>query len=218
MANRPAAIDAATHMIERRFAPLDTALYWRAVNYYDSGALATARADIDAARRVRLTNETLTLAGIIEHDQGELPAADRDLRQALSWMSGNCTAAWYVGSVAVKRQAGEDAATYFEAARFCYQNAATQLESKLDRLDRSTTADPVFRDWQRDQWRRDIRTAHTQSAASAVNAASAYLFLGNYEAATRLLDAAGAEPSLASDITKLRHEMAIRRPAEGAGQ
>jgi hypothetical protein len=211
------AIEAASHMIAREFDNRALAFYWRAVNDRHAGDLDRARADAEAARRFGATMEVLTLAGMIEYDQDDLTPADRDLRRALSASSGNCTAAWYIGLVAVKRQDGDDAARYFEAAMHCFDNAGVMLAGRRDRLARNQDTDPEYRRWALAAFDRDLETARTQAAASAVNAASAYLFLGQYAMAAHLLDVASADPGLSDDVLRMRRELEARRAAARAG-
>jgi hypothetical protein len=81
--------------------------YWRASSRLRRRELDLARSDIETAKSKGRGGETLTLAGVIEHEQNDLAIAESDLKEARAAFRGseNCTAAFYLGSVQNKRQA-----------------------------------------------------------------------------------------------------------------
>ena len=211
------AIDAATRMIHLELDNLDQALYWRAWNHHARGSLEEARADIDAARRRRRSEEILTLAGIIEHDQDDLDVAAIDLREARRRAQGsNCRADWYLGSVLVKQRHWKDAAPVFESAMTCYALDVKAREHAIRTLQEKTTIDAVFKQSRIARLRAEIELQRRQHLAAAFNAANGYALSGDLDKARPLVDVATADPDLSDEIDELRRHMAAvaaaRRP------
>jgi tetratricopeptide (TPR) repeat protein len=200
LTRREEAIDAATHMIERRFDNMDEALYWRAWNYHGKGDLSSARRDIDEVRRIRVRPDTLTLAGIIEHDQDDLDPAERDLTLAARLNDTDCTARWYLGSVYVKKGNWTGAAPAFDGARACFGAEADGLSRRLTRLQADETLDADYKVAQIEKLRQRIARDRTQQSGAALNAAKSFGAIGNLPRARALVDEAGADASLKGDV------------------
>ena len=209
LARHGEAIDAATRMIDLKLDNVDQALYWRAWNYHAQDRLAEARADIEEARRRRRSEEILTLAGIIEHDQEDLDAAGVDLREARRRGQGNnCRADWYLGSVLVKQRQWKEAAPTFEAAMTCYALDVKAREHAIRTLDEKTGIDPLFKQSRIARLRLEIELQRRQHLASAFNAANSFAQSGDLEKARPLVDVAAADPDLRDEIDELRRHMA----------
>ena len=203
------AIDAATRMIVLGLDNVDQALYWRAWNHHAQGDLAGARADIDDAKRRRRSEEILTLAGIVEHDQEDLESAARDLSEARRMGQGrNCRADWYFGSVLVKERQWKDAAPTFEAAMTCYALDVRARENAIRTLDGKAGIDPIFKQSRITRLRAEIQVQRRQHLAAAFNAANGYALSGDLEKARPFIDVAAADPDLGDEIEELRRHMA----------
>ena len=212
------AIDAATRMISLKLDNGDQGLYWRAWNEHARGELAEARMDIDEARRLRRSEEILTLAGIIEHDQEDLDAAARDLGDARRMGQGrNCRAEWYLGSVLVKRRQWKEAAPTFEAAMTCYALDVKARENTVRTLETKTGIDPIFRQSRIARLQSEIQIQHRQQLAAAFNAGNGYALSGDLEKAKPFIDVASADPDLGDEIEELRRHMAAVATARRAG-
>jgi tetratricopeptide (TPR) repeat protein len=212
------AITAATRMIELGLDNVDQALYWRAWNHHARAALPLARADIDAARAKRITTEILTLAGVIEHDQDDLAAAQRDLERALQISQGsNCRALWFLGSVFVKRESWREAAPTFDRAMTCYERDVEVRANMLDSLEKRVGVDPEYRQRQAAKLREHIATQRHQQFAAAFNAANFHYASGNLDRAKVLVEIAGHAPELATEVESLRKAIANLTPSRRPG-
>jgi len=204
-------------MIDLALDNVDRALYWRAWNHHARGALADARGDIEDALRRRRSEEILTLAGIIAHDQDDLEAARRNLTEARRMGQGsNCRAEWYLGSVLVKQRQWKDAAPTFEAAMTCYAIDVRARENAIRTLEEKAGIDPVFRQSRIARLRSEIELQRRQHLAAAFNAANGYAQSGDLEKARPFIDVAAADPDLSDEIDELRRHMAAVAAARRA--
>jgi tetratricopeptide (TPR) repeat protein len=203
------AIDAATRMIDLHLDNAGEALYWRAWNRHARGDLTRARSDIEDARRLRRSEAVLTLAGVIEHDQEELEAAGRDLREARRMARGsNCRADWYLGSVLVKQRQWKEAAPTFEAAMTCYALDVKARENAIRTLEEKAGLDPIFKRSRMARLQSEIQIQRRQQLAAAFNAGNGYALSGDLEKARPLIEVASADPDLGDEIEELRRHMA----------
>jgi tetratricopeptide (TPR) repeat protein len=200
LVRRQEAIEAATHMIDRRFDNMDEALYWRAWNFHGTGDLTSARRDIDEVRRIRVRPETLTLAGIIEHDQDDLNPAERDLTLATKLSDTDCTARWYLGSVHVKKGSWAGAAPAFDGARACFDAEGDALSERLAAIQADETLDPDYKSAQSEKLKQRIERDRTQQSAAALNAAKSFGAIGNLSRARALIGEAGGDASLKAEV------------------
>lgn len=213
------AIDAATRMIDLRLDNVDRAFYWRAYNHHARGELAAARADIEDAKRRRRSEEILTLAGIVAHDQDDLDPAGRDLAEARRMGQGaNCRADWYLGSVLVKQRQWKDAAPTFEAAMTCYAADVKDRERAIRMLEAKPDVDPVFKKSRIARLQFEIELQRHQHLAAAFNAANGFAQSGELEKAGRLIDVAAADPDLGDEIDELRRHMTAVAAARRSGR
>jgi tetratricopeptide (TPR) repeat protein len=203
------AIDAATRMIDLALDNSDVGLYWRAWNRHVRGALADARADIDALRRRRVSEDILTLAGAIEHDQDDLVEAERDLLAGRRLGRGrNCRAEWYLGSVFVKKRVWGEAATTFEAAMTCYDADVASRQRLLDATEANTTLDPAFSKARTARLREEIQLQRRHQLAAAFNAANFHASSGDLDKARALVTIAAAHPDLGDEVEELNRHIA----------
>jgi tetratricopeptide (TPR) repeat protein len=211
---RDEAIAAATHMLDSEMDNPSEPLYWRAWNHRARGQLDRARADIDAARALRVAPDVLTLAGMIEHDQDDLEPALRDLTRVrtMPGQEANCVAVWYLSSVQAKRSAWTEAAPGFEAALACYERSAAANEAALGDIRDDTALDPAYRASRLAALEQALADDRRQVHASAMNAAKFFAVAGDLSKATVLADRAAADPLLADDLAAVREYIANRRP------
>jgi tetratricopeptide (TPR) repeat protein len=208
------AIDAATRMIDLELDNRREAFYWRATNHRADHALDLARADIEAARTMGASVTVLTLAGIIEHDQDDLDAAERDLRAAAGRSSGSlCVASWYLGSVHAKRERWREAGREFEDASGCYGREAAARGTTLAALEANETLDAEYRRTQSASLRSQVAADRSQESVAAINAANFLSAAGEFAHVDALLETAAREADIAGDLVTLRGLIADRRRA-----
>jgi tetratricopeptide (TPR) repeat protein len=200
------AVAAAGRMIELKTPNVSDAYYWRAWNQRFLQRLPAARADIEQAKSLRAAGEIFTLAGMIEHDQDDLPPAEADLRMALSMSDGsrNCEAGWYLGLVHMKKQEWPAAAAQFDRTMDCYHGR--QLENELARrsMERREQLDPEFKARQLASFDAVVRESMSQRSAAAYNAANIYARSGNVDRAKALIEIAALDSTLAARVAELR--------------
>ncbi len=206
-----AAITSATRMIELRTVNVQQAYYFRAVNRHRRGELQEARSDIEMAKTAASTTERaqaeiLTLAGIIEHDQDALDEAESDLRRARQVFGGdfNCSAAWYLGRVYVKREGWAEAAGFFETAMRCYDNIAATTVARIDQIRARTQMEPKYQARRIAALEASLPDTRSQFHASAFNAANYLVRAGDKVRAREFLDIAAKDPALAEMVARLR--------------
>jgi tetratricopeptide (TPR) repeat protein len=199
------AIQAATEMIALNTPQNPTAYYWRAWNHHLLTRLPEARSDIDRAKRLLASGEIYTLAGVIEHDQGDLGPAQKDLETALS-LSGqsNCEAQWYLGLVFMKKETWLPAASAFERVMGCYEVRRLDAETARLSMERRENLDAEFKASQLANFDAIIEGSRGQYTAAAYNAAHFYARGGSVDKARELLKIAETDPALASRVAELR--------------
>jgi len=214
LGRRPEAIATATRMIELKTDNVEEAFYWRAWNRWSDKALDDARRDIEAAKAIKSSGEIHTLAGQVEHDQDDLAPAEADLRTARSLSNGqqNCTAAWYLGLVLMKKERWLETAEAFDEARTCYELRVAQSEAGLTRIRANDDLDPEFRDRQIAGFEAAIVEDRSQYHAAAFNAANHFARAGEIEKARSRLEIAAADPALADLVRQLREVIKVRAP------
>lgn len=215
LSRRPEAVAAATRMIESKTDNVEEAFYWRAWNRWSDKALDDARRDIEAAKAIKSSGEIHTLAGQIEHDQGDLAPSERDLRTARDMSDGrqNCTAAWYLGLVLMKKERWLETAQVFDEAMGCYEMRVAMSEAGLAKIRANPDLDPDFRDRQTATFEAAIVEDRSQRYAAAFNAANHFARAGELDRARSRLEIAAADPALADLVRQLREIIKVRAPA-----
>ncbi|HYC52890.1 MAG TPA: hypothetical protein VEB19_17380 [Gemmatimonadaceae bacterium] len=208
-----AAIASATHVIALGTGFAGQGYYWRAVSHHRLRNLDAARADIEVAKRQARSPSSLTVAGVIEHDQGDLPVAEQDLLAARAELRGdeNCTAAWYLGLVYAKQQRAPDAAGAFEAAMRCYDIKVADARYRIAHLQARPTRYPEVRAKRIASIVADTVDNRSRYFASAFNAAGHVANSGDLSRALRLVDVAASDPKLAEPVARLRAAIAAVR-------
>jgi len=199
------AIAAATRIIDLHLDNIADAYYWRAWNHDALHELPEARADVTEAKRVP-TLVAFTLAGIIEHDQGDLGPAEIDLARGRTMARDdmNCIAIWYLGLVHMKRLAWPEGARDFEDAMPCYEKTAAQVASRLQQIQSQPGIDAAFVATRVAALRTEIQDDVSQRFAAALNAANCYATAGRVPETKRLVDIAAQDPALGEMVKKLR--------------
>jgi hypothetical protein len=202
----PEAIAMATRMIERRTYNVHEGYYWRAWNHHVLKDLPTARRDIESAKAIARNGEIYTLAGIIEHDQDDLAVAHSDLEaaRAAAYGNRNCTAAWYLGLVGMKREQWADSSRWFETAMDCYKQNVAESEAGLRGMEARTDLDPDFRARQIAGFKASLKEDQSQYYAAAFNAANQGTRAGQIDRARTLLEIAAKDPALDGLVQQLR--------------
>jgi tetratricopeptide (TPR) repeat protein len=200
------AIAAATRMIDLHTDNWGDAYYWRAWNLHGRQQLDAARADIDRAKSLAPSAQTLTLAGIIEHDQDALAIAETDLNRAktLTPRNRNCTAMWYLALVKLKQDLWLDSARNFEDAMGCYEANVKDDERRLQDVRARPDLEPDFKARQIAGFEKALKDDRGQQYAAAFNAANQSARGGNMERARMLIDIAADDPGLADKVAQLR--------------
>jgi hypothetical protein len=211
------AIEAATELIGWNSTKQVEAYYWRAYNEHVQQHLDRARTDIEESKRRGRTQENLTLAGVIEYEQGDYPPALEDL--GLAWTLSrerNCTAAWYQGLVHVKREAWTDAGDAFNRDVGCFAANVREDRAGLASMEAHTELDADFRASQMAAFKAAIVEDERQRRASALNGAAAFASSGTLDHVHELLDIAALEPSFAEPIATLKAYLDARAAEDAA--
>lgn len=206
-----AAIASATHLIGLEPRQKPTALYWRAISWLRLKRLDSARADIDVAKSLSQTPDVLTVAGVIENEQGDLAVAEQDLRSALAAVRGdeNCTAAWTLGLVLAKGVRHREAAGLFEDTMRCYDIKLSDIQYAIRRaVERTNAANTDFMRRRVASLEADSVDNRTRYFASAFNGAGNHANAGNLTRARELLDVAAGDQKLAREVAALRSAIA----------
>jgi hypothetical protein len=188
--------------------------YWRAVSQLRLRTLPAARADIEVAKRQARGPNSLTIAGIIEHDQDDLAIAEADLMEARGALRGdeNCTAAWYLGLVFGKQQQrAKESAAGFEAAMQCYDVRVADARYRIGVLEGRPTRHPQVRARRIAALVADSVDNRSRYFASAFNAAGHLANAGDRARALQLLAIAASDPKLAEPVTRLRAAITAAR-------
>lgn len=203
---RQEAIDAATRIIERREDHAAEAYYWRARNRHALAELGEARKDIAAAKEQLATADVLGLAGIIEHDQGDLDPALVDLTEAIAADRHDCTARWYLALVERRGKQWLVAGREFEDAMTCYRDRAQASTARIAALE-ARLRDPAHRARAVASLRASIEADTRQLHLAALAAANCVAVGGDIAQARTLLELASEDPALADRVTKLRVQL-----------
>ena len=204
-----AAIESATRLIALETGSTGQAYYWRAVNRLRRKELALARSDIEDARKRSESDNILTLAGIIEHDQEDLTPAERDLRDALAWPRGdkNCTASWYLAQVLRKRSRWRESASQFETAMGCYDAKVHENRAMIARIEAHPKMTVALKAKRIEKLVADSVDQRKRYHAAAFNAANTKARDGELARAEELLVLAEGDADLAAAIGRLRGEI-----------
>jgi tetratricopeptide (TPR) repeat protein len=181
LTRRDEAIAAATRLIELGRWHVGPAYYWRSWNHYHAGRLAAAAADIASARGLAVSDDVLTLSGMIAYDQKRPADARADLTRALQMNEGQCYARWYLGLLNVDEQTWTAAADTFALAGACFQDAAESTRAEIDQLPEDLPADT--RAAQVASINDTVATSLLQAGRSFFNAAQASMRIDDRAAA-----------------------------------
>jgi hypothetical protein len=220
MLHRDSAAEAsATRLIELRAANQADGHYWRALSRLRLQRLAEAREDADLAKARSRADNVLTLAGVIEHDQGDLPVAELDLRDALSGpgAAANCTAMSYLARVLTRKAAWRESAEHFAHAMGCFDFKAAQARQRIERLLAQASADPGRAAARVARLAADSAEHRRSYHTSAFNAASMRARLGEMARAGELLAIAERDPERAEQVARLREAIAAVRVTRTGG-
>ena len=209
-----AAIESATRLIALDTRSTAQAYYWRSLNRLRRKELVVARSDIEAAKARAESDNILTLAGIIEHDQDDLTIAERDLRAARGSLRGdeNCTAAWYLASVLRKRLEWKESATNYEAAMGCYNFKVAEIVASIAKIQSHPRMTAALKAKRIERLAADSVDQRSRYHAAAFNAANTNARVGNVARAEELLAVAARDPALADPVAKLRQELKAIHP------
>lgn len=113
------AIEAATRLIDLGFWFVADAHYWRAWNQYRLNDIAAARRDVDRARALEPTPQTLLLSGLVAWRETRIDVAETEFQAALDEDYGLCDAATYLGGVRAERRRWPESLAAFQHAEQC---------------------------------------------------------------------------------------------------
>ena len=169
-----------------------------------AGSRADRHRDGESANEER--GNILTLAGIIEHEQDDLGIAERTSKaRGPSWKGdGNCTAAFYLGSVLNKRERWLEASASFDSAMVCYDGRVQEVTMKIEEVRASTQGTAAFRARRIAILEEELADRRKRYYSSAFNVASMSARIGNITRAEELLGVAAQSPDLADQVAKLR--------------
>jgi tetratricopeptide (TPR) repeat protein len=114
------AIASATSLIDLGNWFIADAHYWRAWNAFHLNDVASARTDIDRAKRLSATPPTLVLSGTIAWREKQAAVAEAEFEAALAADFGYCEAALYLGEVRVGGRRWEESLAALQHAAQCF--------------------------------------------------------------------------------------------------
>ncbi len=211
LANVDGAVADATVLIEAQASNRAEAYYWRAWNHRTRKQIAMARADVDNARALRYNARVLTLAGMIEHDQGEYASAKEDLERASDMDSSECQARWYLGLVGYATETWPDSAKGFADSAECYGRLIAETERKRGEMAKRADVAEEFRARQISGFNAAIAEDSTQKSAADLNAAINYARAGEVAMATTYMKRAWVDPERRTAIEDLRQVLGVPR-------
>ena len=211
LSNADGAIEDATTLIHAAAFNRGDAYYWRAWNRRAQKQLDRARADIDEARALRYNARVLTLAGMIEHDQGEFAAARNDLERASELDATECQARWYLGLVGYATEEWSESAAGFAEAADCYERLIAGTERRREEMAKRDNISEEFRQRQIAGFDAAIAEDSTQRSAADLNAAINYARAGDIGRATTYMKRAWVDPARRSVIEDLRQVLGVPR-------
>jgi tetratricopeptide (TPR) repeat protein len=211
LANVDGAIADATVLIDTQASNRAEGYYWRAWNRRTQKQIAMARTDIDNARALRYNAQVLTLAGMIEHDEGEYSSAKEDLERASEMDSSECQARWYLGLVGYATETWPDSAKGFADSAECYGRMIVETEKKRDEMAKRDDVSEEFRTRQIAGFNAAIAEDSTQKSAADLNAAINYARAGEVAMATTYMKRAWIDPERRATIEDLRQVLGVPR-------
>ena len=211
LANGDGAIADATILIDAQAPNRAEGYYWRAWNRRAQKQIEMARADIDNARALRYNARVLTLAGMIEHDQGEFDTAKEDLTRASEMDSRECQARWYLGLVGYATERWSDSASGFADAADCYATAIAETEAKREEMAKRDDVSEEFRKRQLAGFDAAIAEDSTQKSAADLNAAINWARAGDVAKSTTYMKRAWVDPQRRTTIEDLRQVLGVPR-------
>ena len=107
----------------------------------------------------------------------------------------NCTAMWYLGLVALKREQWLVSGQNFEDSMGCYEANVKDSEAGLRAIQNRTDLDPDFKARQIAGFEAAIKEDRGQQYAAAFNAANQYAHGGDVPKAKTLLEMAAQDPA-----------------------
>jgi len=113
------AIAAASRLIDLGFWYAADAYYWRAWNEYRLDDFAAARRDVDRAKALDPSAQTLLLSGLVAWRERRIDPAEADLQAALDRDFGLCDAATFLGGVRAERRQWLESLAAFQHAEQC---------------------------------------------------------------------------------------------------
>ena len=146
----------------------------------------------------------LTLAGVIAHDQNDLPAAERDLRAARDQPRGesNCTAAFYLARVVSRTERYVESADIYERAMACYDRRIDQSHTRIGIIRANDEISPTFKARRIAQLEQSIVESRRSYHACAFNGATDNARIGRFTRSRELLEIAARDSALAEPSGK----------------
>jgi tetratricopeptide (TPR) repeat protein len=194
LARRDEAIDTATRMIDLGTWYVGAAYYWRALNRYRLSDLELAAVDVGRAKQLQLSDEVLTLSGMIAYEQKRQKDARADFNAAVTLNQANCAAQWYLGLLDLEDETWPPAVTRFSTAAVCYQNAVEALRAEAAQLPPDLPDEA--RERQMAGFEESIDSSQRQAGRSFLNASLASLRAGDRAAAAGYARSAAAYPEV----------------------
>jgi tetratricopeptide (TPR) repeat protein len=201
------AVATASALIERGTWYVGDAYYWRAWNQYSRRQLDAAWADVQGAMRLVANTSVYTLAGSIAHARRELETAVGHFDTAWTMDATNCFAASSGGLVEIDRGDWKAAADRFSNGVQCYAVAAGMARAELASIE-NASLDPGERTRRLATTRKRWESAEELGAQSALNAAQAYVQVGERERALAFVERAERHVSTRNAAGMLRVRIA----------
>jgi tetratricopeptide (TPR) repeat protein len=195
--DRPAeAIAICERIIALGYWLLGESYYWLAWNQHELKDNAAAGLNVEQAKgRLPTSSEVFTLSGLIALEEGDLPKAERDLKEALQYNPANSDALLHLGSLYARKGDWQNSGTYFEKAAFALLDQEGSLQKKMREIEQSAMA-PARKERLLRIKLSQVEKVRLTKATAFYNAAAGYYNAGQKFKALEMATRAAEHPSL----------------------
>jgi len=170
--------------------------YWLAWNQHELKNNKAAGVNIEEARgRLPTSSEVFTLSGLIALEEGDLPKAEKDLKEALQYNPANSDALLHLGNLSAQKGDWQNSGGYFERAAFALADQENALQKKTAEIEQSAMA-PARKERLLRIKLSQVEKVRLTKATAFYNAAAGYYNAGQKFKALEMVARAAEHPSL----------------------
>lgn len=170
--------------------------YWLAWNQHELKDNKAAGLSIEEAKgRLPTSSEVFTLSGLIALEEGDLPKAEKDLKEALQYNPVNSDALLHLGNLYTQKGEWQNSGVYFEKAAFALTEEEKSLEKKIAEIEQSAML-PARKERLLKIKLSQVEKVRLTKATAFYNAAAGYYNAGQKFKALEMAARAADHPSL----------------------